>query len=138
MSVHDFDIARHERGGSARAFKIAGTEFRFKPSVGAELLADYYDTLNTPIEDPAFNRKVIAAADQLIVGWLEPGQDDTWAHVRRNDSPDPLTIRDLQDVIAHMTGVMTGRDREQPSGSSSTPSQPGTSSTATSPSTAAA
>lgn len=124
--MKDFDIVRAEAANADRTFKIGGETFSFKRSVSADLLAAYFDTSFSAVTT---NADVLVAADALVLGWLEKGQETKWKKVRAATAADPLSIRDIQNIIEHMTETLAGRPTESPSDSSSTPSETGTTST---------
>jgi hypothetical protein len=122
--VRDFDsepIRSDRVGNTEREFKIAGVPFRFKPAAPAHLLAAYFDATT--------NTALLEAADALVLAFLEPESREQWERVRHTEQANPVTIRDVQDVVEHMIGVMAGRPTEPRGGSSPSRGKSGTSST---------
>lgn len=133
--MKDFDVIRAERVNADRSFRIGGITFTYKPSVSADLLADYFDAT---FSVEGTNADVVAKADALVLGWLEPGQEDAWRAVRSASAESPLSMRDIQEIITHMTEILAGRPTESASDSSSTSERTGTTSVEQSPSPVAA
>jgi hypothetical protein len=131
--LKDFDISRFENINSERVFKIGGHEFTFRAKIPADAVARYVSATQTTGNFV----EVVASADAVILAALDPGQEATWGAVRASDAAEPLNVIDLQEVVDHLFEVTSGRPTVRPSDSSPTPSRPGTSSTADSPSLAA-
>ena len=110
--MRDFDAERSTRLNPDRQFKLAGVVFQFRPSVAADLLADYFDAPT--------NSDMVAAADRLIESWLEPDCRDAWRRAREPEQAIPVNIVDMQELISYMIAVMSGRPTEPRGGSSST------------------
>lgn len=70
----------------------------------------------------------LAAFDSAIVGILEGDGPDRWRELRARDD-DPIELSDMMEVIRYATSREAARPTGPPGGSSSTPSEPGTSST---------
>lgn len=132
--MKDFDQVRHSVADRDRRFLIAGSEFEAKGSLPADLLAAYFDALSA---ERNVNVAVMTAADQLIEASLtSDDQVARWRELRSSDASDPLSIRDVQDVVAYLTEVATGRPTERSSGSGRGSGKTPTSSTEQSPSEA--
>lgn len=131
--MKDFDVIRAERVNADRTFRLAGEDFTFRASVGADQLAQYEDAM---VQVTASATDLLAAMDSYILACLEPGQDEKWRTARNGGAELPVSVGDMRAVIDHINEVITGRPTGKPSDSSTQPSTTGTESTAASPSTA--
>ena len=60
---------------------------------------------------------------------LEPESAERWAEARNPELPNPVTIRDMIDVVVWLAEVTAGRPTEPSSESSESSTSPGTPST---------
>jgi len=127
--MKDFDQERDKRTEKERQFKIGGDVFTFKPAVPPEALFDWFDMGAGTSE-----RDAIAIIDQLIVSFLESGQEERWAAVRSADAKNPITNLDLLELVRWLIAEQTGRPTQPPSDSSDGPETTTTISTEGSPS----
>jgi hypothetical protein len=130
--VKDFDVIRAERVNADRTFRLAGEEFTFRPTIGADRLAKYEDDMF----DAATAAASVAIADGYILDLLEPGQEKKWQAARSRNGDEAISFTDMREVINHVHEVISGRPTERPSGSTGGPSASGTGSTGGSPSKA--
>lgn len=157
--LHDLDSVRRSKpisqGGFTdisqtpnpdHTFVLGGEQFTHRGKVGANLIARFYDapegiTTVCPHCSKDFSlgslrpqQDALAAADAMILAFLEPGQEDKWAKVRADDAAEPLTILEVIATGNYLLGAITARPTEQQSGSGSTSETAGTNSTETLPS----
>lgn len=133
----DFDRTRRSFDDSPSSFTICGETMHYRPQAQAELIANYYDAMAGALGEDR-NGLVLRHADELIASMLiDDGDLERWRHVRRLDSPDPLSIRDVQAIADRMLEVMVDRPTVKSSGSGTSPSSTTTPSTEDSLSTAA-
>jgi hypothetical protein len=158
--LHDLDSIRRSQSVRAgefaslndtepnpdRTFLLGGHDFRFRAKIAANLIARFYDApeaitptcphcgLPFTIGSPRPQQDALAAADAMIVAFLEPGQEEAWAQVRSDDADDPLTLLEVIATGNYLLGALTARPTGQQSGSGDTPATAGTKSTDGSPS----
>lgn len=118
--MKDFDIIRAEKLNADRTVKLGGEVLTFRPSVPADLLAEWWDS------EHESEVEALAATDQFILQLLEPGQEDAWKRVRSPDQEIPVTNADLREFVLHVLAVMSGRPIERSSDSTGTRSATGT------------
>lgn len=125
--MKDFDELR--RVDVDRQFKLDGHVFHFHRSIDQDLVDAYFDSLG---DEDTTNGGVTEQIDKLVLACLLPEDHEPWRKARHN-TEDPVMGRTMHEIVAYMIGVMTGRPTEQPSASTGTQDQTGTSSTASSP-----
>jgi hypothetical protein len=125
--VKNFDTERKAREipVEERTFVLGGETFIGRSSVRPEALTKW-DGIT---EDMSVG-DVLQATDDTILALIEDTDD---AHARylalRQKEEDPLTVPDLVAVGTWLVEVQTGRPTEPPTGSTDSPSTPGTTST---------
>lgn len=125
MKNFDESRAARRRPEDARSFVIGGQTFVLKQGVRPEALA-VFDAISNDSSIP----ETMGAWDSLFLELVEDRED---AHTRymklRQDTIDPLTIDDLQELVMWMMEQVTGRPTGSPSGSTAEPEGTGTLST---------
>src|SRR5688572_3044608 len=135
--MRDFDQERAERATLDHTFKIAGTEFRFRPAVRPEtfakvadlLLGTYRDSFPIPearAEDGEpltvyrmpNEEEAVGVLHDLFLEYLEPESHGDWERVRA-DTDDPITAAEMWDLMGYMQSVQNGRPTLPASDSSS-------------------
>lgn len=103
--MKDFDAQRKARAEADRTFQIGGEVFKMKVGVRPEALAEY-EKLDTETA-AADTLKVI---DDLILSFmdLENGDEARYRSLREREA-DPLTLRDLTDLVEWLLEEQTGR-----------------------------
>lgn len=128
--MHDFDTERievwRERQAQDRTFRIGEEEFTYRVAVPPEALLPWL-TLDIEMSEV----DALKAIDATVLGFLEPGQEEKWAYVRRPDLEPPLTQKNLLDLCKWLMGQQVGRPTVTPSdsGTGSQTRESGTAST---------
>ena len=107
--MKDFDIIRAEKLNADRTVKLGGEILTFRPSVPADVLAEWWDTTHES------EVEALQATDAFILQLLEPGQEDAWRRVRSPQQEIPVTNSDLREFVLHVLAVMSGRPTERSS-----------------------
>ena len=121
--MKNFDDDRAARAAADRSFQIGGETFVMKVGVRPEVLADY-EKLGSN-DSAVESLKVI---DTLILDFVETDGDavDRYHAIRARDD-DPITLRDMTDLVDWLVKEQTGRTPTLPP----SPSAPGRKRTAT-------
>lgn len=125
--MRDFDEDRAKREQTDRRFRLAGRDFRFLPAVRPEDFADYVDFIQDSTRYSEHD--AIKLLDRTVVAFLEPEFEQAWREAREEQSANPVTARDIIDLITWMTEVQSARPTEPSSASGTGDETGGTNST---------
>jgi hypothetical protein len=81
----------------ARSFTIRGTNFTCREPVDSAALDEFQDAAAGRSE--LSSEEAIALIDEVVIAFLEPGQEERWRHVRRLES-DPIILQDIEALIS--------------------------------------
>jgi hypothetical protein len=130
--LHDFDIDRQYRHEGDRQFKLGGEVFTHRGGIRPEVQQQWEEM---PAETPG--SEALKITDALIVAWLDTDADPTgperFRKLRERES-DPITGRDINNLIVWLYTQSTRRPTEPLSSSEdgrgeTTPTSTATSST---------
>ena len=128
--MHDFDIDREHRYEGDRKFKIGGEEFQHRAGVRPELQQAWEE-----MPPETRGSEALKITDELIMAWLDVDADptgpDRWRKLRERDT-DPITTRDINNLVVWLYTQSTRRPTEPPSSSEDGRGETGQTSTATS------
>lgn len=115
--MRNFDEERRVREEADRRIKVGGKEFTYKPSVAPEVIMAW-NAAATGETEGLTEARWLELFDETILAMLDPGQEEEWASIRDRNSPHPLNLADLREVLRFLIEQATGRPTTPPSGSS--------------------
>jgi len=121
--MKDFDQERATRtipDVDERTFTLGGETFTIRPSVRADTLA-----ATSAVSQESSVADDVDAFDSVIEGFLEETDRPRYRTLRGRET-DPVTFKDLMDVVGWMVAVNSGRPTQLASPSTAGPERTGT------------